>query len=543
MQSSPDTTAFKQPSAFTPKPHNRQDWAISGCLFLGAFAVRLLYAVQFKFPPLDDPAYYIQAARSLFSPQPWQISIIWNFQPRFAAVLHPALDYWQPLPAFAIAGSFLIFGQSLWAAQLPSLVAGACLPVFTFWLGRKTFAFLPDLPETTNYRLSLVAAIFVLANPLLIYQSTFPDSSMLYSALIVAALWLWGDREKQRWWQAFGFGLLTGLAYLARTPAVFLMLAWLTLILWQFWKKSLDRPRWQNILLAIVGVGLPVSLWSLRNLLVFGFITSPAGLQTIFIFDYQSLFNYQTPVNLQTFLAGGIGQIVGIRLEALGQAWSQGLDFLFFPTVLPAGAGLIWLVIKSKRILIVFSAWYSLLLLLGLPLIFGVASINGSYYHSIGSSAPCLAVGLIYGGWWVANWVRRRRLLRTSLAPILILLLAILTLFKAIFSLSGAVSVQNNEGQTFSEISTWLQQHPSAAVITNEPSSLNYAANVSAIRLPANENLEVLSQVASYYHAGYIIITETAGQYPALLDSPANHQFPLVYRAANDSFEIYRVNS
>lgn len=540
MQSSPNTIASKQPtpkqSAFT-----RQDWAVSGCLFLVAFMVRLLYALQFNFPPLDDPAYYIQAARSFFSPHPWQVSIIWNFQPHFPTVLHPALDYWQPLPAFAIAAAFALFGQSLWAAQLPSIIAGACLPVFTYWLGRKTFAALPNLSSATNFRLSLIAAIFVLANPLLIYQSTFPDSSMLYSALIAAALWLWNFRYKSHWWQAFGFGLLTGLAYLARTPAVFLVLAWLTLLLWQFWKKTSDKPRWQSILLALIGLALPVGLWSLRNMLVFGFVTSPAGLQTIFIFDYQSLFNYQTPVNLQTFLAGGFGQIVGVRLEALGQAWTGGLDFLFFPTVLPAVAGLIWLVIQSKQTLIVFSAWYSLLLFLGLPLIFGIASINGSYYHSVGSSAPCLTIGLIYGGWWFADWVRRRRLLRASLAPLLLLLLVLLTLFKAIFSLGGAIAVQNGEGQTYAAITAWLQKHPGAVVITNEPSSLNYAANVPAIRLPANENLQVLSQVANYYHANYVIITEAVGKYPDLLQNPANQQFPLIYRAPDDSFEIYQV--
>lgn len=538
-----------QPEIFRPLPSpsssnqpaskvGKLDWGVTASLFFASFLLRLVYAAQFPFPPLDDPAYYIQAARNFFTPHPWQISIIWNFQPRFSSLTHPAFDYWQPLPAFAIAAAFLLFGQSLLAAQLPSIIAGSLLPIFTYWFGRRTFGRLPQFSPRLAFALSLAAATYIVINPLLVYQASMPDSSMLYSVLVVAALWVWNKTPRKAIWQPLAFGLLTGLAYLARTPAVFLVLAWLIYIGWS-WRQKQGAAKWREVLFTLVGIGLPVGSWSLRNLLTFGFVTSPAGLQTLLIFDYQSLFNYQTPVNFSTFVARGIGPILQVRQEALANAWFQVLDLLLFPTALPAVLGLGLL--AAKKVGLGLATLYSLLLLGGLPLIFGVASTNGSYYHSVGSSAPFLALGLVYIGWLLAAWVRRRNLLRTPILPALGGLVLILTLIKFGVSYNAAVEGSRSTNETYRQVTSWLTQHPATAVIANEPSSLNYATGLPAVRLPADENLEVLAQVAAHYQASYIVITESAGKYPALLQSPDNQRFPLVYRAPDDAFEIYGV--
>jgi hypothetical protein len=494
---------------------------------------------------LDDPAYYIQSARSFFTPHPLQISIIWNFQPRFNAVLHPALDYWQPLPAFSIALAFLFFGQNLLAAQLPSLLAGALLPVFTYILGRQIFTAITDLSLIVVSRLSLAAAIYVAINPLLVYQSSSPDSSMLYAGLIVGALLCWNNTQAISRGRAFSFGLLSGLAYLARTPAIFLILAWLVWLVWQRFRPSLSqRYNWQTLLLVGLGLVLPVGLWSLRDLVTFGFISSPAGLQTIFINDYQSLFNYETPVNFNTFLSSGFSTIVEVRWEALTNAWSGVLDPLLFPTALPAVIGLIMLVRRQAR-LIGLAALYTLCLGLGLPLIFGVASTFGSYYHSVGSSAPYLSIGLVYLGWWLASWVKRRRLLRASLLPMFGLLLLSLTILKFVISFQVAAQGAHDTAATYNQLKLWLDQHQAHTVITNEPSSLNYATAIPAIRLPANEDLATLGRLADFYHADYLVITESSGRYPNLLEKSQGQgsRFALVYREPSNAFEIFSIST
>ncbi len=185
-------------------------------LFVVAFLVRLVYALQITFPPLDDPAYYIQAARALSGPRPWEmeVGIIWNFQPLFENVRHPGMEFWMPLSSLVIGFFLWLLGDTFFAAQLPSLIAGSLLPIFTWFFARR---FMPD-------GLSFVAGLLVALNPLLVYQSALPDSSMLYAALVCPALLLLTRfREKPRPTTALAFGLLTGLAYLARTPAVFLV--------------------------------------------------------------------------------------------------------------------------------------------------------------------------------------------------------------------------------------------------------------------------------------------------------------------------------
>jgi 4-amino-4-deoxy-L-arabinose transferase-like glycosyltransferase len=568
-------------------------------LFLMALLVRLVYALQITFPPLDDPAYYIQAARALNGPRPldFEVGIIWNFQPFFATVQHPGMEFWMPLSSFAIWFSTKILGDNFFAAQLPSIIAGALLPLFAYAFARR---FTPP-------GLSFISALLVALNPLLVYQSALPDSSMLYAALVCAALLLLPrllERTgKPKVWRALSFGLLTGLAYLARTPAVFLALTyfgfWILnfgfwILNFEFWiylfklrgagaesskgsdSKSQNLNNHEELIVnsqspvpegvsivnspkpiinhqslivnplwVLLGLALPVGLWSSRNLMLFGFISSPAGTQTIFLFDYQDLFNYKTPINFQTWLAAGPGKIIGIRLEALGSAWSV-LDKLSPPTVVIGAVGLALLTKREKTARPV--AWYSLLLFLGVPLIFAVASLNGSYYHSAGSSAPFLAVGQVYLLWQGWLWWQKRRRgsrsVRPRPSPVLAIVLTLLILLNAgllLLNLGPVSAVHRQDADLYGRVKAWLNANPAPVVITNQPATLNYVSNQASVRLPANEDLATLQEVAHKYGAKYIILTEQSGRYPALLDSPDNKLFPLVHQGGD--FEVFAVVS
>ncbi len=508
---------------------------VAGGLFIVAFVLRLVYALQISWPPLDDPAYYIQTARSLYHNHNLDVSIIWNFNPRFDSVTHPGLEFWQPLPAFAIALSFVFLGDTFFAAQLPSLIAGSLLAPMTYFFARR-------LPLENNGTIGILAALLVIFNPLLAYQSVLPDSSLLFAALVVGAVLLLtrpaGEALPPE--KAFMFGLLTGLAYLARTPALFLVLGWLILLGWAKFFGKAKPGAGKELLFGMLGIILPVGLWSARSLLTFGYITPPAGTQTIFLFDYDSLFNYSTPLNFQTWLEGGIGKIISVRLEALWVAWRNVLDAMFVPTVIPAALGL-WLLARrytEGRL----AALYTLLLFLGLPLIFGVASTNGSYYHSAGSSAPFLAVGLVYGLGRLGAWLSER--VNFSRRAIFNTLVAIFMLASVVWLGAGMPSViqgHRSDGDLYARIKGWLDTRPATVVIANQPSSLNYVSGVGAVRLPGQENLATLLEVARKYRAEQIIITEQMGRYPDLLRSPENTTFPQLYRSPSGDFEVYGV--
>ncbi len=502
-------------------------------LFGLAFLVRLVFALQLSFPPLDDPAYYIQAAKTFFSPRPldFEVSIIWNFQPLFPNVRHPGFDFWMPLTSIAVAVSRLLFGPSYFAAQIPGLVAGSVLPLFAFYFSRRFL----------SLSLSLGAGLLTVFNPLLVYQAALPDSSMLFAALAGGAVLALGTLSREakgpRPGTALAFGLLVGLAYLARTPAVFLGLAWLGgMILNLKYKKPFY---WRELVLILGGMFLLVGGWSLRNLWLFGFFTSPAGTQSIFLSDYLDLFNFKHPVSFNTWLEAGPGKILGVRIEALGSAWQNVLNLLTPPSAFLGVGGLGWLAYREKEART--AASFSILLFLGLPLIFAEASLHGSFYHSAASLAPFLTAGEVFLLWEVVLWLRGKIFLKPKvILPALLGSLLILNFLLLFISANQAISLHQKEEELYSRISAWLLSHPGGAVITNQPASLNYASGVPSIRLPANEGLDSLKEVARLYQASYLILTETAGLYPALLDSSPNSSFPLVYQGGD--FEVFAIS-
>lgn len=65
-------------------PNRKRDAGVALLLFALAFALRLIFALRLAFPPLDDPAFYIQTARNLAAGRGLTIDVIWNYSVPFA---------------------------------------------------------------------------------------------------------------------------------------------------------------------------------------------------------------------------------------------------------------------------------------------------------------------------------------------------------------------------------------------------------------------------------------------------------------------------
>lgn len=520
-----------------PKSQNRPAWLWSAGLFGLALVVRLVYALQLTFPPLDDPAYYIQGARSFFNGHPLELSIIWSYHPAPATVLHPGFDFWMPMTSFLIAGSFLVFGDTTFAAQLPSVLAGSLLPALTFCLAYRIFGKTGLAPKLSLF-LAGATGLYVALNPLLAYQSAVPDSQMIYAALVAAAALVWVSREN--FWQSLGLGLLLGLAYLTRSHAVFLILAWGIVTLVRLVREKENRAA--TFKLAVftgVGLLLTVGPWLLRNVLTFHALSSPAALESGLVNNYATLFNYETPINFGTFLQQGLDAILKARLNALYNAWIEVLGTMFVPTVLLPGIGLFFLWRRNRELV---GRWllYCLLLGLGLPLIFVAASSTGSFYHSSGSLAPFGAIGYVYLFYLMSERYRRWRAGGLRLLPVLLATLVVIELVQFGFSTGGTVASHRHDREVYARLNGWLAaNHVTGPVIADEPSSFNYATGLPALRLPSDEPLETVQRLAERYGATYIVVTGYFGCYPTALEAPGNTLFPLAYKDAKAEFEIY----
>jgi hypothetical protein len=525
--------------ASPPKSKFNSKWLWSGGLFGLALLIRLVYALQLPFPPLDDPAYYVQGARSLFNGHPLELSIIWSYHPVPATVLHPGFDFWMPLTSFLIAGSFLILGDTTLAAQLPSVLAGSALPVLTFWLAWRVFRKI-GLETKAQFFLAGGAGLYIALNPLLAYQSAVPDSQMIYATLVGAAALVWINRESPG--QSLGLGLLMGLAYLTRSHAVFLIMAWAIVTLVRLLKEHKSRAATLKLAaFTVAGLALTAGPWLLRNWLTFHSLSSPAALESGLINNYATLFNYETPINFDTFLRQGLDAIFKARLNALYNAWVEVLGTMFVPTVLLPGAGL-FLLWRRNRELVGRWLLYCLLLGLGLPLVFVAASSTGSFYHSSGSMAPFGAIGFVYLFYRASEKYRDWKPAGLRLFPVLLVALLAVELVQFGVSAGGTVSNHRHDQSVYARLGSWLAANQvTGPVISDEPSSLNYATGIPAVRLPSDEPLETVKRLAERYGATYIVVTGYFGRYPTALESTENNKiFPLAYMDPQGEFEIYR---
>ncbi|MBL1276853.1 MAG: glycosyltransferase family 39 protein [Ectothiorhodospiraceae bacterium] len=129
-------------------------------IFLFATAVRFIYLDH---TPLHDELYHVLAARSWLENGTFAIGDGSYTRSRYFTVM--------------VAGAFYLFGESLWVARLPSLLAGSLLVavvyIWTRWsMGRTT---------------AILASLFIIFSPLAMYLSQYARFYSLQSLLVTSA--------------------------------------------------------------------------------------------------------------------------------------------------------------------------------------------------------------------------------------------------------------------------------------------------------------------------------------------------------------------
>jgi 4-amino-4-deoxy-L-arabinose transferase-like glycosyltransferase len=549
--------------------------AVAVLVFVGALGLRLALAAQLVFPPLGDAAYYIAVAQSLYAGHGFTVGIVWHYQPPPPAVVGPSNDYWGPLPSIVEWLGMLLFGDHLLAALLPGAVAGALLVALTYLCGRRVLrkwllargASLDHAARASGW-LALGAAALLAVNAELTYQSVMGDSGMLYGLIGFAAILLWERALHSppsspasaptraavpmlaRVWgwpgasvAAWGAGALLGLAYLTRGSFLFLALA---LAGWWVWRwraaAGADTGRSRAALAGsaaalVAGALIVVAPWLLRQQMVFGHLFSPEAAHNALAFSIEDFADYGAAPTLATMLAHGPAALLNLRADALWNDWHHVADYLFYPTALPAVAGLVLLARRqaTARLGLVSAA----VLLLGFALLFPAVTLFGGFYHSVASVAPFLAWGYLAAIYAVAAWARPRLPLRLSLAPALAAIPILLQAALLAFAFPAIATSAAYDRQTFASISQWLHAHHTRVVMTNQSSSLSFASGIPAIELPAGQSPAVAYACAQRYGAQYLVVYGAAGRYPAALRDAPNPHFILVDQAPG--YSIYQI--
>jgi hypothetical protein len=548
------------------------DPILIAALFAAGLGVRCLYVSAVIFPPLDDPAFYLTTAENLVSGRGLEVDVLWSYQNPSLGLPHPSHEHWMPLPTGLMAAALALqrafsdgVQPSLLAGQMPGLILGALLVPLTFVVGRRI------LPEHKHNRwLAAGAALLVATNATLSYQSASADSSAPFAFLTAWALTT-AVRKHGDPGGYFGTGLLVALAYLTRSDGLLLLLAiplawWLLPSLSSIRATAMGSPHsakpaksWEflhrpqktddgklhetrlgfraiaNLLVAFCILVVP---WLVRNYLAFGTPLPGSVLNQAWLRDYLDTFNYLTHPNWQDLVAQGWQAILTQRWQAL---LHNGNVFLLvtFPWGLLALPGL-WL-LRGRRAFYP-PVVYGVLLFLVTAIVFSVSSVSGTFYHSLGAVVPFLALAAVYAVYRAVQHFSRAREQAHPIFAVIIVGLVALAGGQAGFAQPAIAERHQAEKEQFEAAAAWLAQHasPGDVVMTSQPYTLNYASGHPCIVLPGNESPEAAWEAAQRYGARFLVITQTFGRYPQVLNNPSDPRFRLL--EATEALEIYEIS-
>lgn len=481
-----------------------QGFWICVALFVAALGVRLGLALQLPFPQLDDPAGYIQLARNIASGRGLVSDVLWSYWVSFPSVTHPSNEFWMPLASWFMAGSIRMLGDTLFAAQLPGILAGSLLVPLAYGIGRSLWP--------VQRRWAVLAAALLVPNAALVYQAVSADSSALYTLLAVLALFVGAlaiDRQQISW--GLFAGVLCGLSYLTRSHGLVLPAAIGLIALVKLWR----HPRFLITFGVLLALGFFVLIvpWWLRNQSVFGAMQPIPLTAIIASHGYEDWFNYTDQPTLASLTQLGWETFLSFRVDALLRAFGVILMMTF-----PFGlVGLPVVLLRREPIWRVFLI-YAAALYLGVCLLLPSAAVTGSFYHSTGPFVVWAALGSIYAIQYLFERPRARLMAVAGYA-----LLAGLVLGQAALAGNSAAATSRTQGQQFEEIAHWVQANVPAGepIITTQANTLNYVTGHPALTLPTIQDVSILRQLAERYGVRYIVITERNGLYPMALDDQA----------------------
>ena len=481
----------------------RREVLIGISLFAAALMVRLIFAARLVFPPLDDPAFYIQTARNLAAGRGLMIDVIWNYSVPFASVTHPSHEYWMPLATFLIAPFLRLWGNSLWAAQLPGLMCGALLVPITFGLARYLW------PDVRDRRWAVLAALLLIAGALPVYQAASTDSAAPFALCVSLALIAGGlaiERRSVRW--SLLAGVMSGLSYLARSDGLLVPALIVTMMIGSI---ALRQLSWINVVSLVGATAAIVGAWWLRNLNTFGVPQPASPWPMVALQNYGQLFNWQVPPTLSGLLAQGASIAVDLRWQALQHNVGVWL-IMSFPYGIYGLPGLF----SERRTVIRLGLIYALTLYFVTAIIFSVPTLMGLFYHSAGATLPWLAIG---GALGIKRIWRRWRLLAVALCLVTIVLI----LMQTALAWPSVIADSRANQTKFAAVTEWLRPNVplDQPIVTNEAHSLNYASGYPTLTLPNQQDVVTLRQLADRYGAHYVIVFGSVGLYPEALNEPA----------------------
>jgi hypothetical protein len=519
-------------------------------LLLVAFFIRVAASFLQPLPGYMDAAYSYDIALNLAHGQGFSEPFLWNYLDNPAGLPHASHLYWMPLPTVLAWVGLKLFGESYRSAQVPFAFMAALLPLVSYWValqvtGRRRHAWLAGL-------LTIFSGFYVLYWG---HTDNFTPFALAGSLSLVAA-WQAGRAEETkrvagRWW-ALGAGALVGLAHLSRADGPLLLIAMgvaggISLLSRRV--SSGDRRSWKldigHWLWLLVGYGLVMLPWFIRNWIVAGAPLPTVGTQTIWLTTYDDLFSYGRQLSLPTYLAWGWANILRSKLDAL---WlnTQTVVAVFGMVFLAPLACIGWWRLR-RHPLFQLAAWYGALLFAAMTLVFTFPGPRGGLFHSGGALLPFIftaaAVGLDVAIEWAAAH-RRGWHVPAARRAFGVGMIGLAALVSGFLYYQGVVAGPRwREDPGYTDLVAWLaaRDELGKVVMLGDPPGYWYAGGGPSIVLP-NEPVESLLAVADRYGAHYLILDHNRPRpLVALYEKRAGHGRLQLVDNLSDGLQIYLI--
>ncbi len=479
-------------------------------LLVAALVARVVAAWLVPSAPYTDAAYYTLVAERLADGHGFTLPVLYSFLEVGGTLpSHPVLPvdsngHWMPLTSVIAAGSMALFGSDWRAGQIPMVLLAVA------WVG-ITHLVTWDLWQVRGH--ALVAGVLaIFAGPLLV-MLPLVDSFAPFAVLGALALWasMRAVRsERWGWWLVLA-GALIGLATLARIDGLFLAIA--PAVAWWSRLRSarLSVALAFGVASAVIGL-VVLAPWLARNLAVYGAALPSAGGHTLWITSYNEQFSIGHEVSLSTYLAWGIGPIVGSKLAALAElagrtvAVTGGVFALFF-------VGGSWMLRHRPEVRPFLAYWIVMFLAMGI--LFTFHAPKGAFVHSAPAWLPmafAIAVGSVapvstaLGRAW--PFLRRPQTHRFLMGAALLA-----AVFLSVVSSAVLLAGWRTANERLATAAAFLSANvpKDQVVMFADPARLNLLTGHPGVSAPFDP-FAVIGEVVDAYRVRWVVVTLEPGE-------------------------------
>ena len=529
------------------KPYIRDRLILYG---LGV-CVNGLIAVLVASPGYVDAYYYFNGGLSLAEGRGLGDPYLWHYVDAPPSLPTPGFSYWQPLPAFLSALGIALFGRAapFGAAQAVYVLAGSILPLISYSVAKEV---------SGQRRHALIAGLLTVFSGFYTIYWSLPESFTPFALSGAGALWLMGRaRSTGRGWQWLAAGACAGLAHLTRADGLLLMAI---LIIAAFRPAWPERDRGARFLVSAVALGssgyaLAMLPWWARNLSVLGHVAPSGGLSTLWLIEYNDLFNYPSHLSAARYFSAGWVVILEGKWKALtgNLATLIGVQNLVFLT--PFTVIGLWR--RWRDDLFLPATLYGASLFAAMTFAFSWPGVRGGYLHSGGALLPFIFAAALSGLDDTLRWVARRRagwrvevssqVFGWAMVSLAILISAFVVLTRVV-GLSDLSTISwNHSNDVYDHIGKELNAlavGETARVMSNNPPGFYTHTGRGGVPLP-NGDERALLRAADAYGVDFLVVDRhvVAALADLYLEGPTSERLELIetYGSTDSPVYLYRI--